>query len=153
MGGRYFVNTHYRSLDAKGRIILPPEYREGLAACSQESEEQSFWLTGFYGRLVAYIPAQWETITEQLCKIPFTNVKLSHFKSKVMGLATCLSPDAQGRVRIPQPLVREAGLEKDVVLVGMLDRFEIWDQHRFDEIMTNEDMSEAIAATGLEISL
>ncbi len=150
---RYFVNTHYRSLDTKGRLILPPEYRDGLSACSQDAEGQSFWLTGFYGRLVAYIPAQWDVITEQLSKIPFTNVKLSHFKSKVMGLAACLSPDVQGRVRIPQPLMREAGLEKEVVLVGMLDRFEIWDQKRFDDIMTNEDMSEALAATGLEISL
>ena len=148
-----FLNTHYRSLDAKGRLILPPEYRESLAANGQEGAEPGFWLTGFYGRLVAYLPKNWEAIMGQLCKIPFTNVKLFHFKSKVMGLASFITFDGQGRVRIPQPLMREAGLVKDVILVGMADKFEIWDQQRFDNILTTEDMSEALASTGLEISL
>ncbi len=153
MSARYFVNTHYRSLDTKGRLILPAEYRASLRACAPEASEPGFWLTGFYGRLVAYLPEKWEKITDQLCALPFTNVKLSHFKSKVMGLATYLTPDAQGRVRLPQPLLREAGLTKEVILVGLADTFEIWDQARFDAIMTDEDMSEALASTGLVVSL
>jgi len=148
-----FLSTHYRSLDAKGRLILPPEYRESLAACAQEGIEAGFWLTGFYGRLVAYLPKNWEQIMAQLCKIPFTNVQLSHFKSKVLGLASFITFDGQGRVRIPQPLMREAGLVKDVILVGMADKFEIWDQARFDSILTTEDMSEALASTGIAIPL
>ena len=148
-----FLSTHYRTLDSKGRMILPPEYREALAADVQEGAEVGFWLTGFYGRLVAYLPKNWEVIMGQLCKIPFTHVKLSHFKTKVLGLASFITFDGQGRVRIPQPLMREAGLGKDVILVGMADKFEIWDQQRFDNILTTEDMSEALASTGLEISL
>ena len=153
MDTQQFLSTHYRALDTKGRLILPPEYRECLISHSQNSDPCGFWLTGFYGRLVAYFPEHWTLVSQQLCKIPFTHVKLSHFKSKVMGLASFLTFDMQGRIRIPQPLLREAGLEKDCVLVGMMDKFEIWDQSRFDSILTTEDMSEALTATGLEISL
>ena len=63
-----------------------------------------------------------------------------------------LLPDAQGRVRIPQSLMREAGLQKDVMLVGMLSKFEIWDQTRFDAL-TLEDVSDELAASGVTISL
>ncbi|MBQ7457069.1 MAG: division/cell wall cluster transcriptional repressor MraZ [Desulfovibrio sp.] len=153
MAANTFVATHYRTLDTKGRLILPPAYREAIASHTQEGAEIGFWLTGFYGRLVAYMPKDWDVVFQQLNKIPFTNIKLSHFKSKVIGLASFLSPDSQGRIRIPQPLLREAKLEKDIVLVGMQDKFEIWDQASFDAILTNEDMSEAIASTGLELSL
>ena len=69
-----------------------------------------------------------------------------------MGLAQEMLPDAQGRVRIPQSLMREAGLQKDVMLVGMLSKFEIWDQTRFDAL-TLEDVSDELAASGVTISL
>ena len=69
-----------------------------------------------------------------------------------MGLAQELAPDPQGRVRIPQSLMREAGLQKDVMLVGMLNKFEIWDQNRFDALQL-EDVSEELAASGVDISL
>ena len=148
-----FIATHYRSLDAKGRLILPPEYREYLQAKTEEGEEPSFWLTGYYGKLVAYLPAEWMKIFEQLSKVSFRYVKLSNFKSKVIGLAQCVTPDGQGRVRISQPLMREANLTKDCVLVGMIDKFEIWDQGKFDALSTEEDLSDEIAATNLELDL
>ena len=69
-----------------------------------------------------------------------------------MGLAQELTPDPQGRIRIPQALMREAGLQKDVMLVGMLNKFEIWDQKRFDALQL-EDVSEELAASGVDISL
>lgn len=133
--------------------MLPPEYREALCAEKGEGEEVgAFWLTCFYGRLTAYLPAEWETVTEQLGRIRIPSPRLSHFKTKIMGLAQELIPDSQGRVRIPQSLMREAGLQKDVMLVGMLNKFEIWDQKRFDELQL-EDVSEELAASGVDISL
>lgn len=129
--------------------MLPPEYREGLCAGGGAGV---FWLTAYYGRLVAYLPDDWETVTEQLSRIPMPSPRLSHFKTKVMGLAQELQCDAQGRVRIPQALMREAGLQKDVMLVGMLNKFEIWDQIRFDALEL-EDVSAELAASGVAISL
>lgn len=146
-----FVQTHSRNLDAKGRLMLPTEYRDALHAAADGGVPQ-FWLTAFYGHLTAYLPAEWAQITEQLNRIPFSSIKLSHFKSKVMGLAQLLEPDAQGRVRIPQSLMREAGLARDVALVGMGNKFEIWDQQRFDALQI-EDVSSELAASGIELSL
>ena len=153
---KLFPNSLARSLDPKGRLMLPPEYREALCAGSADGEDGestgTFWLTAFYGRLVAYLPADWDAVTEQLSRIRIPSPKLSHFKTKVMGLAQELTPDPQGRIRIPQALMREAGLQKDVMLVGMLNKFEIWDQKRFDALQL-EDVSEELAASGVDISL
>ena len=135
---KFFTKSLSRSLDPKGRLMLPPEYREALCAGAADGEQGTFWLTSFYGRLVAYLPADWEAVTEQLSRIRFPSPKLSHFKTKVMGLA--------------QELMREAGLQKDVMLVGMLNKFEIWDQNRFDALQL-EDVSEELAASGVDISL
>lgn len=129
--------------------MLPPEYRAGLL---ENGNSGTFWLTAFYGRLVAYLPEQWAHVTEQLSRIPIPSPRLSHFKTKIMGLAQELSPDAQGRVRIPQALMREAGLTKDVMLVGMINNFEIWDQERFDRLEI-EDVSTELTACGIEIHL
>ena len=129
--------------------MLPPEYREGLCA---EGGTGIFWLTALYGHLVAYLPADWDVVTEQLSKIAIPSPRLSHFKSKVIGLAQEMEPDAQGRVRIPQSLMREAGLRKDVMLVGMLNKFEIWDQERFDALAV-EDVSAELAGLNLQIQL
>ncbi len=146
---KLFTKSLSRSLDPKGRLMLPPEYREGLSA---DGGSGTFWLTAFYGRLVAYLPADWDLVTEQLGSIPMPSPRLSHFKTKVMGLAQELEPDAQGRVRIPQVLMREAGLHKDVMLVGMLNKFEIWDQDRFSALQL-EDVSDELSGLGITLSL
>ena len=146
---KLFTKSLSRSLDPKGRLMLPPEYRDGLIA---DGGSGSFWLTAFYGRLVAYLPADWDLVTEQLSSIPMPSPRLSHFKTKVMGLAQELEPDAQGRVRIPQVLMHEAKLHKDVMLVGMLNKFEIWDQASFNGLQL-EDVSEELTGLGINLSL
>lgn len=150
-----FIGTYYRALDAKGRLLLPPRYLEVIASAEKErggDGRGSFWLTSLYGRITAYLPATWEKTVEQLCSIKSASQKLSNFKTKFIGLGEELFPDAQGRVRIPQSLIRQGCLEKDIVLVGILEKFEIWDQSRF-EAVPNEDVSDELAASGVEIFL
>ncbi len=144
-----FERSHYRSVDAKGRVMLPVDYRDALAAISTTG---SFVLTGFYGRLVAYSPDAWQHTREQFAKIKNPTVTMRHLMSKVRGLAEELTPDGHGRVRIPLPLMREAGLVKDIVLVGMDNKFEIWDQLRF-EALTPGDVSEELATNNVDLSL
>lgn len=129
--------------------MLPAEYRDALI---KGGGTGTFWLTCFFDHLEAYLPADWEDFTEQLNQVPFPSRQLSHFKTKIIGLAQDLIPDAQGRVRIPQSLMREAGLQKDVMLVGMHSRrFQLWDQNRFDAL-TFGDVSEELAAAGVDIT-
>lgn len=144
-----FRKSLHRSLDSKGRLLLPAEYREAISAVSPEGV---FVLTGFYGRLAGYVLPDWEHTVEQFSRIRLPSFKLSRFMSKVLGLAEEYRLDAQGRVRLSQPLMREAGLEKDVVLVGLGNKFEIWDQQRF-EALEVEDVSGELTASGIDIAL
>lgn len=146
-----FIGSYYRNLDAKGRLLLPPTFLDALGQ-HEEGQQPSFWLTAFYGRIAAYRNEDWNQIVEQLGKIGFSSPKLSHFKTKIIGLGQELCPDMQGRIRISQALMREAGISKQIVLVGLLDKFEIWDQERFDAIQT-EDVSEELSACGINLPL
>lgn len=147
---RNFIGSYYRNLDAKGRLLLPPGFLEALG---WDSDNQvSFWMTAFYGRIAAYRTENWNLIAEQLCSLNFPSQKLSYFKTKIIGLAQDFFPDSQGRIRISAPLMREAGINKQIVLVGLLDKFEIWDQTRFDTIPI-EDVSEELSACGIQLSL
>ncbi len=129
--------------------MLPVDYRDVLSSISDTG---SFVLTGFYGRLVAYSPEEWKQNKEQLAKVKNPTRAMRNFMSKVRGLAEELTPDGHGRVRIPQSLMREAGLVKDIVLVGLDKRFEIWDQSRFESTEL-EDVAEELNANNVEISL
>lgn len=145
------MGTYCRALDSKGRLMLPPGYLKALKG-GDGREKASFWLTSVYGRVTAYLPENWENIVESLCSIPLPSPRLANFKTKVIGLAQEITPDSQGRVRIPQSLIREGKFYKDVVLVGILDKFEIWDQELFDSI-PDEDVSAELAASGASIFL
>ncbi len=152
-----FTGSYFRSMDAKGRLVLPPKFLDALGAPGHGGEAGdpaagTFWLTAYYGHLTAYLPDQWDAIVEQLSSIRMPSPALAHFKTKVIGLAHELVPDGQGRVRIPQPLLRAAGLGRDAVLVGMLDKFEIWAQERFDDL-PDEDVSEELAARNVDLDL
>lgn len=171
-----FTGSSFRSLDAKGRLVLPPKFLEALGApqgngvvppgacdaagagpcaVTAQAGSGSFWLTAFNGHLTAYRPEQWDAIVEKLSAISMPPPSLAHFMTKIIGLAQELTPDAQGRVRIPQPLMREAGLSRDAVLVGMVHKFEIWDQGRFDalNVESTENVIGELAARNVELAL
>ncbi|MDE7371512.1 MAG: division/cell wall cluster transcriptional repressor MraZ [Desulfovibrio sp.] len=152
-----FTGSYYRSMDAKGRLVLPPKFLDALGAAGHGGDAAdpaagTFWLTAYYGHLTAYLPAKWDAIVEQLGALRMPPPALANFKTKVIGLAHEMVPDGQGRVRIPQPLLRAAGLGRDAVLVGMLDKFEIWAQERFDDL-PDVDVSEELAARNVVLDL
>lgn len=145
-----FIGSHYRNLDTKGRLLLPPGFLEALGW--KRDNGVSFWMTAFYGRIAAYRTESWNLVADRLCSLNFPSQRLSHFKSKIIGLAQEFFPDSQGRIRISQSLMREAGISWQIVLVGLLDKFEIWDQARFDALPM-EDVSEELLACGIQLSL
>ncbi len=144
-----FRKNHERSLDTKGRLMLPVDYRESIATSSPHGYVV---LTANNGCLVAYLPEDWEKIREELDNIVNPSPNLSRFASKFLGSADEVTPDAQGRVRISQRLMRAAGLTKDIVLVARRNRFEIWDQVRLDAIEF-ESVSEELAMNNIKISI
>ncbi|MBN2108722.1 MAG: division/cell wall cluster transcriptional repressor MraZ [Deltaproteobacteria bacterium] len=123
-----FRGTNELAIDDKGRIMLPVKFREAL----YKREESLLILTISLDKcLVAYPTAEW---MEKASKIrnrqevtPFDR----DLKRLILGSANDCPLDKQGRILVPYTLKTKTNLEKNVVLVGMDDHFEIWNSERF----------------------
>ena len=120
------TGEYSHSIDAKGRLIIPSKFREILG--------EEFVITkGLDGCLFLYPSNEWKIFEEKLRTLPLTNKNAITFTRFFLGSAVDGGLDKQGRALISSALRAFAGLEKDVVLVGVLDRVEIWDQARWNE--------------------
>lgn len=118
------------TLDAKGRFAIPTRHRERLA-------------DGTDGRLVVtvdrdyclliYPLAAWEQIEARLIRLPSLNRQARRLQRLMIGYATELDMDAQGRVLLPRELREFAQLERHAILIGQGNKFELWDQERWNE--------------------
>jgi MraZ protein len=141
-----FMGQYEHSIDAKGRVIIPAKYREDLG--------ESFVVTrGLDGCLFLYPQAEWQNFVEKLQSLPSsqnTRKLQRQFLSKAMEAAL----DKQGRILVPALLREIAGLEKEVVFVGMMNRVEVWDKNRLNQQELQED-EESLEVTmdELDISL
>lgn len=128
------------NIDPKGRLIIPSKFREALG--------ENFVITkGLDGCLFVYPDNEWKIFEEKLRTLPLTNKDARTFTRFFLGSAVDGGLDKQGRVLISSALRTFASLEKDVVLVGVLDRLEIWDKAKWDERnATVEDDMDDIAS-------
>ena len=111
------------SIDEKGRLIIPAKLREDLG--------DSFVIcNGLEGCLFVYSQEEWNKFVQELETLPRMNKDARIFKRYFFGSASEGSFDKQGRVLVPPSLRKAAHLEKDVVLVGVQDRVEIWDKEK-----------------------
>jgi MraZ protein len=142
-----FMGEYSHSVDAKGRMIMPAKFREQLG--------DTFVVTkGVDGCLYVYSQEEWERIEAKFREVNLTTKDARKFmRFFFAGAATC-EVDKQGRILIPGVLREFAGLDKDVVLVGVLTKIEIWDKERYEEASSYEDMDEIVehmAELGLSI--
>ena len=135
------------SIDAKGRLIIPSKFRENLG--------ENFVITkGLDGCLFLYPDREWKIFEEKLRTLPLTNKDARIFTRFFLGSAVDGGLDKQGRVLISSALRNFANLEKEVVLVGVLDRVEIWDKAKWEENNTViEDNMDDIAGRMEELGL
>jgi MraZ protein len=118
------------NIDAKGRIVMPTRYRERLQLDSKhalvltiDTEERC---------LLLYPQSDWEDIEKKLAALPSFNPAARRIQRLLVGHATDVEMDGQGRLLLP-PLLREyAGLNKRAVLVGQGKKFELWDEGHWD---------------------
>lgn len=115
------------NLDAKGRLAIPVRYRDDLEEeCGNRMvltynayEQGSLWLQ----------PKQtWEHMRDKVMKLSSFNAGNRSVQRRLVGSAMAVEPDGNGRVLLPPSMRQGAGLEKRVILLGMGDRFEIWDE-------------------------
>jgi len=147
-----FRGRTQRSLDPKGRLMLPPEFREIVTSRSAEGK---LMLTTFDGCLVGFPLPDWEEFEEKLNQLKNSSQVVRNFRRLVVGGAEELQLDNQGRVRLSQAHREYAGLGKDVELVGQLEKFEIWNPGRFASIVEQDfnDVAEELAKSGIDIPL
>ena len=120
------------ALDAKGRFAVPQRYRETLADGNGGSTR--LVITADPTRcLLLYTLPEWEPIAKKLMALSSFNLTSRALQRLVVGHADDVEMDAAGRLLIPPALRQYAGLDKTIVLVGQGNKFEIWDDARWNE--------------------
>ena len=115
------LGTHSYTLDPKGRLSLPTRFREALA--------DGVWLTiGQDGCLFAFPRAEWERRSEEITASPLSDAAGRAYSRLFFGSSDEAKLDGQGRLTVPQRLRDRVGISKDVVVLGVRDRMEIWDR-------------------------
>ncbi len=121
-----FVGEYLHTLDNKGRIALPIKFRETLGP-------NFFIARGLDKCLFVYPKEEWSQVMEKLKTMPINKKDARHFTRYFLSGTTEAEPDKQGRVVIPQNLREYASLEKDVFILGVGSRIEIWDKHAWEK--------------------
>ncbi|HJH13280.1 cell division/cell wall cluster transcriptional repressor MraZ [Brevibacterium sp. HMSC08F02] len=127
-----FLGTHFQRLDDKGRLLLPAKFREELAGGLVITRGQERCLTLFSTR-------EFETVHEQLRAAPMTSKDARDYLRVFLSGASAEQPDKQGRFTIPQILRRYASLDRDVAVIGMGNRAEIWDSALWEEYLADTE--------------
>lgn len=132
-----------RSLDSKGRIMLPPEFREILLA---RSEVGVFTLTTYDKCIVGFTQPDWEAFEEAVNSIRNPVEKIRNFKRLVLGGQEQTLFDAQGRIRLSKDQLAYAGISSEAVVMGQGARFEIWQPERLGSVISGDfdDVSEVL---------
>jgi MraZ protein len=142
-----FMGTYNHTIDPKGRLSIPSKYRETLG-------EEFVVAKGMDGCLFVYANDDWAAFEEKLAQLPMSNKEARMFTRFFLAGAAQVEVDKQGRILLPAPLREFAQLEKDVVLVGVGSRVEIWNRDSWVEENANDDMDaigESMESIGITI--
>ncbi|MGR9053205.1 MAG: division/cell wall cluster transcriptional repressor MraZ [Gammaproteobacteria bacterium] len=125
------------NLDAKGRLAIPTRYREELLDCCDRQMVVTVAMNehcvGENGCLWLYPLPEWEKVEQTISKLPTLNKTAGKLKRFLIGNATECEMDGQGRLLLPEKLRSFAEMDKKIVLVGQLNKFEIWNEQAWTE--------------------
>ncbi len=134
-----FMSEYNHTIDTKGRLIIPSKFRDQLG--------DEFVVTkGMDGCLFVYANEDWNVFEQKLTSLPLINKEARKFARFFLAGAAQVEVDKQGRILLPANLRDFAGLEKDVVLVGVGSRIEIWSRENWENMDADSNMDD-IAAT------
>lgn len=122
-----FKGRYLYTLDAKGRIAIPAKLRKSLSA------KGSVVLTrGFEQCLYAYPVEEWKQVESYIRGLSFLDARHRFFGRTLFQWATDADLDSQSRISVPQELLKYAGITGDVLILGVVDRIEMWDPAVFE---------------------
>ena len=126
------LGTHTPKLDDKGRIILPAKFRDELAAGVVVTRGQERCL-------YVFSKSEFESVHEKIRQAPVTSEEARKYLRLFLSGASDDTPDKQGRVLVPQLLREYAGLSKELVIIGVGSRAEIWDATSWQEYLSSNE--------------
>ena len=142
-GGQMFSGMSNHSVDSKGRIVLPAKFREELG--------ESFYLARGFGNPCVQVMSkeQFKALSERISELPAN--KAMALQYSFTASAVEVTPNASGRVMIPQTMRDYAEIEGDALVIGMNKRIEIWSGKKFEQFMDSQKDVIAEALTMLRL--
>ena len=147
--GMTFIGQYQHSIDAKGRLSIPAKFRDALG--------ESFVITqGPDNCLFVYAMQDWKELEEKFKKLSFTKAKARAFSRLFFSGADAVEADKLGRALLAGHLRNFAGLEKEVMVIGVGNRLEIWDLKRWQDYSASavsdyEDITEDLVDFDIEL--
>ena len=138
-----FYGEYEHTIDPKGRLIIPSKFREVL---TNQYIEKFYVTRGLDKCLFVFTAEEWRVQEQKFKSLSFTKPQARKFNRLFFSGACDLICDKQGRILIPSYLQTYAQISKDVMIVGVSNRFEIWDRTRWKEFYSSsEDDFEELA--------
>lgn len=142
-----FMGEYQHNMDEKGRVIVPAKFRDDLG-------EKFVATRGLDNCLFVYPMNEWTILEKKLTSLPITSKNARIFVRFFFSGATECELDKQGRISIPANLRNFAALNKEIVIIGLANRVELWSKDKWDNYLNEvEDSYEDIAATMEELGI
>lgn len=129
-----FIGEYIYSLDEKKRLAIPAKFRKELG-------KKAILTRGFDNCLVLYPLTEWEKLAKKLETLPISRPEVRGFLRIVFSGAVDVNFDKLGRILIPDYLKEYANLRKNVAIIGLANRIEIWDEEKWKEYRRKSEIS------------
>jgi MraZ protein len=130
-----FKGSYVHRIDAKGRLPVPAAFRRGLV----QQGAGTVVVTPLDQCLAAYAPSEWTRLEDQLRTLPAFSRPVKALTRLLMSRAADCELDVQGRILLPAPLRAAAGLDREALVVGVLNRFEVWSPERWAAFLADSE--------------
>ncbi|MCD4706295.1 MAG: division/cell wall cluster transcriptional repressor MraZ [Candidatus Sabulitectum sp.] len=141
-----FIGTHIHTLDDKGRVSVPAQFRRQLTA------EDLYLNVGMEGCLVLYPSQRWQELEEKLLSLPRDKQTRFLVRSLAQNLRA-VNVDSQGRISIPAELAEKAGITSEIMFLGKFDTMELWQPERYNSYIDEAELSCEEIAEDLDLPL
>src|SRR4030042_657878 len=125
-----WYGEYAHTLDDKDRFILPAKFRDKISTL----KKKRFYITrGLDGCLSLYAEDEWSKLEEKLSALSFTKQQSRSFNRLLFSGATEIIVDSQGRITVPPYLKEFAQIKRDIVIIGVVNRIEVWDKDTWNK--------------------
>lgn len=137
-----FVGQYSHNIDSKGRLAIPAKFRAEL--------KKAVATTGLDNCLFLYPKKEWDKLAEKLAALPINKANNRAFSRLMLAGAMEVEFDSQGRIILPGYLRKFAGLKKNVIITGLYNYLEIWDEEKWNKYKAETEKNSNEIAEALE---